>query len=282
MMKSSRAVFFGLAIVFFARIGLLAADIQPSNTVVTTPAVYVPDMTHASGALGDDVLAWDGVSKKTNAAADLENAHFTFYFTNVSSGNVAILDAHPSCGCTTAQLPQRPWMIPPGTSNQIGVTVNLAGKTGTIFKYVDVSTDRGIKRLNLQITIQPPVVPAMSDADRANGVAAAKIDRQAVFKNDCAACHAKPAGGKYGKALYDAVCAICHEAPQRATMVPDLHNLKAATSEEFWRTWISQGKAGSLMPAFATAQGGPLSDLQIASLAAYLNATIPSHVAPPQ
>ena len=30
------------------------------------------------------------------------------------------------------------------------------------------------------------------------------------------------------------------------------------------------GKAGSLMPAFATSQGGPLNDLQIASLAAYL------------
>jgi hypothetical protein len=29
------------------------------------------------------------------------------------------------------------------------------------------------------------------------------------------------------------------------------------------------------MPAFATSQGGPLNDLQIASLAAYLNAIIP-------
>jgi hypothetical protein len=36
------------------------------------------------------------------------------------------------------------------------------------------------------------------------------------------------------------------------------------------------------MPAFATSQGGPLTDMQIASLAAFLNATIPSHVAPLQ
>jgi hypothetical protein len=35
------------------------------------------------------------------------------------------------------------------------------------------------------------------------------------------------------------------------------------------------------MPAFATTDGGPLMDMQIASLAAYLNATIPSQVAPP-
>jgi hypothetical protein len=31
------------------------------------------------------------------------------------------------------------------------------------------------------------------------------------------------------------------------------------------------------MPAFATSQGGPLNDLQIASLASYLNLAIPPH-----
>jgi hypothetical protein len=35
------------------------------------------------------------------------------------------------------------------------------------------------------------------------------------------------------------------------------------------------------MPAFSTADGGPLSAMHIASLAAYLNATFPSQVAPP-
>jgi len=53
------------------------------------------------------------------------------------------------------------------------------------------------------------------------------------------------------------------------------------TSIEFWQTWISHGKPGSLMPAFSTAEGGPLTDMQIASLANYLAATIPSPVAPP-
>ena len=121
----------------------------------------------------------------------------------------------------------------------------------------------------------------MTDAERAAGITAAKIDREAVFKGDCAKCHLKNIQGKYGQQLFDALCAICHEATPRASMVPDLHNLKEATSEEFWRTWITSGKAGTLMPAFATAQGGPLNDLQIASLAAYLNATHPSKVPPP-
>jgi len=111
----------------------------------------------------------------------------------------------------------------------------------------------------------------------ARGVAAAKIDRQAVFKGDCVSCHAANVKGRYGQQLFASVCAVCHEANPRATMVPDLHDLKDPTSEEFWRAWITSGKAGTLMPAFSTSQGGPLDDLQIASLAAYLNAVNPSH-----
>jgi mono/diheme cytochrome c family protein len=194
---------------------------------------------------------------------------------------VTILDVHPSCGCTTAELPARPWLLPPGTNSIIKVAVNLAGKSGIVFKSVNVATDKGKKDLMLRINIAPPPpVAPMSEEERARGVAAAKLDRQAVFKGDCVSCHAKNLEGKYGQPLFASVCAVCHEANPRATMVPDLHNLKDATSEEFWRTWITSGKAGTLMPAFATSQGGPLNDMQIASLAAYLNAIIPPHARP--
>ena len=189
---------------------------------------------------------------------------------------VAILDVHPSCGCTTAQLPPLPWIIAPGTNGQIGLTVNLAGKTGMQIKTVNVKTDKGFKRLDLKVTILPPVVPTQSAADRARALEMAKADRQAVFRGDCASCHVKPGAGKYGKPLYDAVCAICHESKTRASMVSDLHNIKTPTNVDFWQTWIAHGKADSLMPAFSTADGGPFSEIQIASIASYLNATIPS------
>jgi mono/diheme cytochrome c family protein len=133
-------------------------------------------------------------------------------------------------------------------------------------------------RINM---LPPPPVAPMSEEERARGIAAAKLDRQAVFNGDCVSCHAKNIEGKYGQQLFASVCAVCHEANPRATMVPDLHNLKDPTSEEFWRTWITAGKAGTLMPAFASSQGGPLNDMQIASLAAYLNAIIPPHAPPP-
>ncbi len=221
--------------------------------------------------------------KTTTEVASVIRSTNTITITNsVTPIPIAILDAHASCGCTQPQLPSRPWLLPPGTNSVLRISVNLAGKSGMVFKYVDVSTDKGTKRLNFSINILPPPPPKpLSEEERAQGVAAAKIDRQAVFKGDCVNCHAKNVEGKFGQQLFDAICAVCHEANPRATMVPDLHHLKDPTSEEFWRTWITSGKAGTLMPAFASSQGGPLNDMQIASLAIYLNSPIFLHVPPP-
>jgi mono/diheme cytochrome c family protein len=268
----------GIAGIVLVGARIFAADSNPTNLVVTTSPVYVPDTSHASEALATNTLVWDSTSKETNATADAGNAHFVFSFTNVSAGNVVILNVHTSCGCTTAQLPPLPWIIPAGTNGEIGAIVNFAAKSGTLVKTMTVTSDKGFQTLMLKITILPPVVPTQSEADRARALEMAKADRQAVFRGDCATCHVKPGEGKYGKALYDAVCAICHESKTRASMVPDLHNIKTPINVDFWQTWTAHGKAGSLMPAFSTADGGPLSDMQIASLAGYLNATIPSQV----
>jgi mono/diheme cytochrome c family protein len=280
-MKSFRVFIYGVAGLVFASVGLFAQGINPTNPGVSTTPVYVPDTSHAGGPLPDGILAWDNLMESTNAEAGQAEAHFVFNFTNISSGNVVILNVHPSCGCTTVQLPPLPWTIPPGTNGQIGLTVNLAGKSGSLFKTANVSTDKGSKDLSLRITIVPvPAPPPMSDDERARNLAAAKVDPQAIFKGDCVSCHVKTGEGKYGQPLYEAVCGVCHDSPRRADIVPDLHNLKVPTNDEFWRTWTAHGRAGTLMPAFSTAEGGPLNDMQIASIAAYLNFAIPSHVPP--
>jgi len=309
MTKLRRAVFCGVVGAVFAATRLFAADTNTSDATITSAPVYVPDTTHANEPLPDGVLAWNSLMQTTNAAADQEFVRFTFGFTNVAKGmnvslitsvitnnsitltnitpvtnfapvSVTILSAHASCGCTQPELPPLPWTIPPGGNGEFSATVNLEGKSGTMIKSVTVSTDKGSKDVYMQITMLPPVVPVLTDAERAQGVEMAKADRQAVFKPDCATCHAKSTTGKYGKALYDSACAICHEAANRASMVPDLRNLKTPTNDEFWRTWIAHGKAGTLMPAFSTAEGGPLTDMQIATIAAYLNMIIPSQPLP--
>ena len=280
-MKLRRVFVCGIAGIVLVGARIFAADGNPTNPVVTTSPVYVPDTSHASEALATNTLVWDSTSKETNATADAGNAHFVFSFTNVSAGNVVILNVRPSCGCTTAQLPPLPWIIPAGTNGQIGAIVNFAGNSGTLLKTMTVTSDKGFQTLMLKITILPSVVPTQSEADRARALEMAKADRQTVFRGDCAACHVKPGEGKYSKTLYDAVCGICHESKTRASMVTDLHNIKTPTNMDFWQTWIAHGRAGSLMPAFSTADGGPLSDMQIASLAGYLNMTIPSQPVPP-
>lgn len=267
--------------VAFSTLGTFTAAAQPSNAVATAP-VFVPDTSHANEPLPDGVLAWDNLIQTVDATNGQAFAKFTFSFTNVTPDNVTILTVHPSCGCTTAEMPPVPWTIPASATGQIKLSVNLAGKAGTLIKSVNISTDKGNKNLMLRINIlAPPPQAPMSEEQRAKGLAAAMIDRQAVFKGECASCHLPNIEGKYGQQLFASVCAICHEAEHRASMVPDLHNLTVPTDAEFWRTWITAGKAGSLMPAFATSQGGPLNDMQIASLAAYLNAAYPSHVPPP-
>lgn len=293
----TRLISYGLLIIA----GILLAVRGFADGMFSSKPVYVPDVSHESDHLAETTLAWDATMKTTNVPADTDKAHFVFYFTNVAvqvdrtattndAGAVSwttnsvtpvpvtILDVHPSCGCTTAQLPPLPWTLPPGTNGQIGVTVNLAGKYGTVIKSVHVGTDQGSRDLIVQINIQAPVIPVITDADRIRQMQIAKVDREAVFKGSCAVCHEKQGEFRYGKELYEADCAICHEAKNRASMVPDLHKLTVPTNDDFWRTWITHGKPGTFMPAFSTADGGPLSDMQIASLAAYLNSAIPSRV----
>jgi len=276
-MNLNRLFLWGVAGVFFTGTGLLATDIKSSNTAVATPAVYVPNLSQAAGPLPDGVLAWDGTTKEANVTANDVTAHFVFSFTNIFTNPVVILSVRPSCGCTTAKLPPLPWTLEPGTNGQMEATVNLAGKSGTLFKTLAVNTDKGSKTLMLKIIIQPFVMPKMSEADRARNLKIATADRQAVFRGECASCHVQRGEGQYGKALYDADCAICHESESRATIVPDLRALKTPTNFEFWRIWIAHGKPGSLMPAFSTVDGGPLSEMQITSLAAYLTGAIPSN-----
>lgn len=270
-----------LGLAAFACAGLPAAA-QSTNPVVSAP-VFVPNVTHANQPLKKGFLAWDAEQKTLVATNGQEFAHFSFSFTNVSSGPVTILGARGSCSCTTIKLPAAtPWLIATGGIGNFDASINLAGKAGMLYKAAIVTTDQGTKSLMLVVKIPPEPPPKpMTEAERAAGVSASKLDRQAVFKGECASCHAKNVQGRYGQQLFAATCAICHEANPRASMVPDLHNLKDPTSEEFWRAWITSGKAGTLMPAFAASQGGPLTDFQISNLAAYLNQTIPSRTPPP-
>jgi cytochrome c553 len=231
----------------------------PAPAVVNASPIPVPN------------LVWDAEMKTYNAQPGEATANFTFNLTNVAPIEIIINSVQTSCGCTVAKLPSQPWHLASGSNGQIQVSVNLAGKMGTVVKQVTANTSVGMKQVSVTVIIPPPTSQAgMSQEDRNRNLSLAAADRQAVFKNDCASCHVKPALGKMGADLYVAACGICHESPHRASQVPDLHALQYPTNQDYWRHWIRNGRGGSMMPAFEIAQGGPLNPEQINSLSDYL------------
>lgn len=71
-----------------------------------------------------------------------------------------------------------------------------------------------------------------------------------IYQQDCAVCHGKDGYGRIGANLKTAFPAI--------------------ERETYTITTISNGVSGSLMPAFAQASGGPLTEQQVNDVAAYV------------
>lgn len=246
----------------------------PAGAPVATPGHPTPPP--AGPAMRPGLLAWDAEAKEAAVALGTAEVPFAFLVTNVSPEPVTILSVSTSCGCTAAKLATLPWTLAPGAKGKIDVVMNLAGKRDVIIKTVTLNTDHGFKTLTVRTDIQEPPAGAMNQADRLKNLQIASANRQAVLHGACASCHATPALDKTGGALYQAACAICHEATHRAASVPDLKQLQKATDAGYWRSWITAGAQGKLMPAFAIEHGGILDAAQIDSLVKYLTETIPS------
>jgi mono/diheme cytochrome c family protein len=249
---------------------------NPPVTIITPHVVFsnpsqparVKDPLNPQPA-GPEPLAWDAIRKELNVTPGAAEATIVYSVTNISSSDVTIRTVRPSCGCTIAKLPKSPWVLAPNESGKLEATIDLRGKRGTLNKYLSVDTSAGMKMLTFAVII--PELPTTNVADmRTRNLMTSMADRQAVFKGDCARCHVQPTAGKRGEPLFRTACAICHESLHRATMVPDLAAVDKPKDRDYWRSWITRGKPGTLMPAFAYSEGGVLSQEQIESLVAYL------------
>jgi mono/diheme cytochrome c family protein len=224
-------------------------------------------------------LVFDADTKQYEASPGEPTAPFIFNLTNVWTNEIIIERVQASCGCTTASMPPLPWHIPPGGGGQVHAQVNLAGKMGLVTKTLTFYTSVGNRIANLKVNI--PMAPAsggtLSEPERKAAMARAAADSRAIFKGDCAVCHVEKGRNAMGEELYAADCGICHESSRRESVVPDLHALKQVTDLDYWKAIIRIGKPHSLMPGFGLVQGGPLTEEQINSLAAYLNRTISHH-----
>ncbi len=251
---------------------------EPPEAVVTRPfkpAVRVPQrlaVPTASAPMTN--LVFDAEVKEQRARPLEYDLSFTFAVTNVSEVPVVIGSVRTSCGCTVAKVPDLPWKLDAGEHGTFEINMDLHGKRGSITKSVYISTDQGSKTIYVRGILPDP--ETMTPDQRKQNQLLASADRQAVFKGQCASCHATPTINKTGSALFEAACNICHSTAHRAEMVPDLSLAKENRDRDYWMKWITEGKEGTLMPAFTKEKGGPLSDAQIVSLAHWLTQNFPN------
>ncbi len=238
-------------------------------------------------------LVWGSPSQDYAAKSGEKRHAFSFSVTNTAAHEVVITEILPSCGCTVAPLPVSPWRLAAGAQGSVSATMDLTGRFGLIAKSLEVRSSAGPQTLSIRVNLPVPEAPSsatvssVENSDRAEkkpvlahsspdavtrerNQLIAQTNRQAVFIGQCAECHAKPASAKLGAPLYRAACAICHDSPHRASMVPDLAVPRQPRDAAFWRTRIADGVPDTLMPAFAHRHGGPLSEEQIQSLVDWL------------
>ena len=207
--------------------------------------------------------------------ADGESAKFQFKVVNQSSEPVEVLRIEPSCGCTVAEMPSKPWILAPGADGAFTADVDYRGKLGQFSKAIYIHSSAGSQILHVKIQI-----PDTDENRRARNQQLALANRQGVFHGECANCHVVPTVGKTGEALFQTACGICHDANPRASVVPDLRLAREPRDAAYWEKWISEGKEQTLMPAFAAKRGGPLTAEQIASLVEYALASLPTRPQP--
>ncbi|HMP81812.1 MAG TPA: DUF1573 domain-containing protein [Verrucomicrobiota bacterium] len=214
--------------------------------------------------------AWESTEQHLDLPAMTNLASFAFWVTNTSSETAVILATEADCDCTVVEARKSlPWTFQPGESGALNVRINTRGRHGLVTRPVIVLTSHGAQKL--VTTIKIPLTPAPANVSpRQQDVLIARTNRQAVFQGRCAPCHAHPAMNQTGAVLFEKACGICHQAKRRAEMVPDLAALDRDADAAYWRQWITYGKKDSLMPAFATTEGGILDTNQIESLVEYL------------
>lgn len=179
----------------------------------------------------------------------------TFLITNEGDSVLTIESLKPSCGCTVANFSTGE--IFPGEMKEVHFTIDTTGKVGDIKKNIVILSDdvQQPKRI-VDIFIHVQLVEHQ------------EMDKSAIFKGDCAACHAEPAQYRVDEELFEMVCYMCHGhygLGGGATRINEFSYL-TKRDDSYLRKVISEGITERGMPAFSNKLGGPLDDEQIESL----------------
>lgn len=247
------AFFLGTGGFLFCSQSARAESLSGGVTVSSGVAVSTGEVPDQAQIVFDETLYDFGRIKQG------ERVTKNFGFVNNGKAELVIAQLKTTCGCTAAVASTGPY--PPGERGVIQVNYDSRGKFGHVLKDIKVfSTGRDSPQtITIEGTVFADQHPTMTAAD-------------VLFSGSCADCHASPAKGKLGAALYDAVCYLCHDFPQttgKKWIAPDRNALSKLSKSKLKRL-ITEGIHNSSMPGFGDHAGGPLSKEQVESLAEYL------------
>ncbi len=210
-------------------------------------------------ALAEPKIAFSSTEIDLGSVKHAEVAHGAFTIYNRGDSDLDITRFESTCGCTVIE--SKLGIIAPGKSQVIRFAVDSTGKAGNIRKTIQVdSNDPESPEVGIYLFLNV----ALQEHQQ--------MDKTALFKGSCGACHSEPAQQHVDETLFEKVCYMCHghyglggiSAP-----INDFDYLERMDAESV-RATIANGKVGSAMPAFSVRHGGPLSDEQIDSLVALM------------
>lgn len=213
--------------------------------VLAAPKIRVERVTHNFGQVEE------GIEVSTN-----------FIIHNDGDRPLQIYETKSTCGCTLASLKKR--VVSAGATEALKVVMDTSMKQGLVTKEITVKSNdpkRPVLRLFVSADVRDPHA-------KLGGNVQAKI-----FQGRCAECHSVRGNGKFGEELFVADCAMCHGLMGDGAVGPNLVRLdyEAKGMAEEVRKIIANGSPNHRsMPGFSKRLGGPLSDLQIASIVKHL------------
>ncbi|MDQ6951279.1 MAG: c-type cytochrome [Mariprofundales bacterium] len=256
---------FGLVVLF----ALLLTGCQQDRTKALVPADAVPATS--------TTLYLDPPQLDLGEVDGSKPIQATLLLRNISDHATMVGSVQSSCGCTNARLEST--LLPPQGFSPLHVTIDPFAKRGEVHKLVTITDQTGaVTRSTITMRVRPSthamgIDPmGLDPGAHAMGIdpigAHAMGKRESLFAGKCAKCHAAPARGlRQGKAIYRAVCIMCHGKNGKGGYAPAL---KGKRSDALFAI-ITHGAGNPAMPAFAREHGGPLSPAQIRALTSWLS-----------
>lgn len=216
-----------------------------SPSALAAPKIRVERTTHNFGQVEE------GIEVSSN-----------FIVHNDGDKPLNIFETKSTCGCTIAGLRRK--VISAGAAEKLKVVMDTSMKQGLVTKEITVRSNDP-KRPVLSLFVSADVKDPHA---KLGGNVQAKI-----FQGRCAECHSARGNGKFGEELFAVDCAMCHGIMGDGAVGPNLVQLNydANGMTEEVRKIIANGIPNHRsMPGFSKRLGGPLTDLQIASIIKHL------------